>query len=199
MEEITLIKNSNGLFELASAVDTEIAARFKIGEAVRFKPTKIKQRSLKFHQMYFSGLLALTLQYWEPDGGLVSKPEESIIWKFSRYLGSAHDNPNVLDEITHEYISQLESSRSGKVEAPHKTVEMLHEWVVEKAGYYDFIITPEGLKKKRKSINFNAMDNDKFNNFYKAAFNVCWKYVLSRSFKTEKEAQNVVDQLQSLT
>jgi hypothetical protein len=39
------------------------------------------------------------------------------------------------------------------------------------------------------------MDQDQFNDFYKAAFNVCWRFILSRAFEDDNQAQNAIDQL----
>jgi hypothetical protein len=56
-------------------------------------------------------------------------------------------------------------------------------------------MTPGGLKKKALSINFNAMDQYEFNDFYKAAFSVCWQFILSRTFESEGQADNAINQL----
>ena len=202
MAEIVLIKRSDGTWSAATEADLDLANKYKVGAGVRFKPTKLKERSLKYHNMYFGGLLKLTLDYWEPAGGLVSAAEEAIIWKFSNHIAKiANDTGtnSAIADCTKEYIELLETSRSGHITPPHKSIDMLHEWVVEKAGYYDIIITPEGIRKRRHSINFNAMDADKFHAFYKKAFNVCWGFVLSQTFENEAQAQRIVDQLSSMT
>ncbi|EGR3070281.1 hypothetical protein DMW20_12025 [Vibrio parahaemolyticus] len=201
MAEIVLIKRSDGTWCAATEADNDLANKYKVGAGVRFKPTKLKERSLKYHNMYFGGLLKLTLDYWEPVGGLVSAQEEAIIWKFSNYiarLSNSTGTNSVIAECTKEYIEQLETSRSVHITPPHKSIDMLHDWVVEKAGYYELIITPEGIRKRRHSINFNAMDSDKFHAFYKKAFNVCWSFVLSQRFESQEQVQNVVDQLSSM-
>jgi len=60
------------------------------------------------------------------------------------------------------------------------------------AGYFDYVMTPNGVTKKPRSINFNAMDQD---DFYKAAFNVCWRLILSRVFEDEQQLENTINQL----
>jgi len=39
------------------------------------------------------------------------------------------------------------------------------------------------------------MDRDEFNDFYKAAFNVCWRLILSRVFDDEQQLENTINQL----
>ncbi|EMK3412188.1 DUF1367 family protein [Vibrio parahaemolyticus] len=202
MAEFVLIKQGDGSWLPATDFDYDETKQYKIGTGVRFKATKLKGRSLKYHNMYFGGLLKLTLDYWEPCGGLVSMQEEKVIWRFVNYIAKLTNdakNNNIIATCATEYIEGLERSRSTHITPPNKTIDMLHEWVVEKAGFYDLIITPEGIKKRRHSINFNAMDSEKFHKFYKAAFNVCWTFVLSHKFANEDEAQNVVDQLSSMS
>jgi len=42
------------------------------------------------------------------------------------------------------------------------------------------------------------MDQDDFAAFYKAAFSVVWKFILSRTFASEAEAENAIHQLLAL-
>jgi hypothetical protein len=52
--------------------------------------------------------------------------------------------------------------------------------------------------KQPKSISFHAMTQTEFADFYQRAFNVCWRFVMSRHFESEQEAQRVIDQLSSM-
>ena len=56
----------------------------------------------------------------------------------------------------------------------YKTVELLHESVKFRAGYFDTLITHKGEKfLKAKSISFSSMDEVEFNMFYQRALDVC--------------------------
>jgi len=39
------------------------------------------------------------------------------------------------------------------------------------------------------------MSQDEFGVFYKAAFSVVWRFILSRAFEDDNQAQNAIDQL----
>jgi hypothetical protein len=39
------------------------------------------------------------------------------------------------------------------------------------------------------------MDQYEFNDFYKAAFNVCYRFILSRTFENEDQADSAINQL----
>ena len=80
-------------------------------------------------------------------------------------------------------------------EAVKDVDEALHEWIKIEAGHFEYAMTPNGVTKKALSINFNAMDQDQFNDFYKAAFNVCWRFILSRTFEDERQADNAISQI----
>lgn len=55
---------------------------------------------------------------------------------------------------------------------------------------------PDGtLKKHPRSISFANMDELEFKQLYKAALDVLWRWVLSRSFRNRDEAENVAAQL----
>lgn len=69
-------------------------------------------------------------------------------------------------------------------------------WVIVEAGHFDAIQLPDGtLKKHPRSISFANMDELEFQQLYKAALDVLWRWVLSRSFRSRDEAENVAAQL----
>lgn len=183
----------NGAWIPATSHDAEVSQSLK--GARRFSTVQVKDRSLQHHRLYFGGLLRLTLDYWEPKGGLISPAEIDTLRKFSRWLDIKSGKTGAIHNAAKVFLTELRDRRAQTIQTPHKSIDALHEWVKVEAGYYDLIVTPAGVRKKARSINFNAMDQDQFNEFYKAAFSVCWRVILSRTFASEDECQNVIDQL----
>jgi hypothetical protein len=196
-QEISLIK-INGCFHPASSHDAEIMASWKEGQAIRVEATQLKDRSILHHRLYFAGLLTLAMDFWEPQGGLVGVTERSVLVRFARWLDSVGGDTGAVVSACSTFLEKLADSRSANIQSPSKDKQALHEWVKIEAGYFRYVITPNGIKKEPLSINFNAMDQDAFNDFYKAAFSVIWKFILSRTFSNEDEAQNAVDQLMAM-
>ena len=194
--EVVLIKVNNGL-QYATDSDREMCVNWRIGQAVKVKAVKQSKRSLKFHQRYWAGLIAITLAYWEPCEDMTTEAERKLIEQFCGVL----DNVIGGGEVTiwgNDFLETLSQKRAQKIQAPNKSPQDLHDWIKDKAGYYDIVITPSGPKRKLRSIDFNAMSDEAFKDFYKKAFNVCWRYVLGQTFKTEAEADNAVNQLLSV-
>ncbi|CAM0051234.1 NinB/ Orf homologous recombination mediator [Vibrio phage D478] len=195
-KEFVLIKVNNG-FAYATDSDREAAASWKIGQAIKINATQQSARSLAYHQRYWAGLIALTFEYWEPDQGMTTEAERKLIARFCKVL----DDNGGGGEVAHwgdQFLATLSQNRAQKIQAPNKTKEALHDWIKEQAGYFDVEITPTGPRRKLKSINFNAMSEEQFRDYYKAAFNVCWRYVLAKPFNDEVKAHNAISQLLSV-
>ncbi|EEJ7564051.1 DUF1367 family protein, partial [Salmonella enterica subsp. salamae] len=57
---------------------------------------------------------------------------------------------------------------------------------------------PDGtLRKHPRSIAFSSMDEAEFQQLYKSALDVLWRWILSRTFRTQREAENAAAQLMS--
>lgn len=195
-KEIVLVKVSNG-FQYATDSERDKCVNWKLGQAIKVSAVQQKKRSLKFHQRYWAGLLAITLEYWEPATDMTTEAERKLISKFCKALDDVAGGSNI-SKWGDEFLTTLALKRAVKIQAPNKTASDLHDWIKVQAGYYEVVITPSGPTKKLKSINFNSMCDDEFKDFYKKAFNVCWKYVLSINFKSEVDAHNAVEQLLSV-
>jgi len=193
--EVMLVKGQDGALRPASATDQEHMAKFKTGQAVRVSVTQIKSRSLQHHRLYWGGLIELTMDYWEPTGGLVSSGEVSTLNRFADWLDRKGGNSGSVRRACCAFLDELRDSRGSRIEAPHKSREALHEWIKIEAGHFEYAMTPNGVTKKALSINFNSMNQDQFNDFYKAAFSVCWQFILSRTFESEGQADNAINQL----
>lgn len=196
-KELVLIKVNNG-FAYATDADREASASWKKGQAIRVLAVQQSARSLSYHQRYWAGLIALTFDYWEPSQGMTTEAETKLISKFCQWLDKNAGGGTDLQNWGHEFLTMLSQNRAQKIPAPHKTKEALHDWIKEQAGYFDVEITPTGPKRKLKSINFNAMSEEQFREYYKAAFSVCWRYVLAEPFDDEATAHNAISQLLSV-
>lgn len=191
--DMTLVKRMDGSFLPATEEDQDLARKYKVGKAVKFHATQQSERSLKHHRLYFGGLIKLTFDYWEPIGGLIAPSEIATLDKFTTFLGRYGGNEAALNNARIAFLDQLTQSRASKIQAPEKSVRALHEWVKVEAGWYELEQTPQGIRKVSKSINFNAVGKEEFEDFYRAAFSVCWKFILSRTFTNEKEANNAIN------
>lgn len=196
--EIVLVKAMDGSLRPATAYDQEQVNKVKAGHGIKVKMVSVKPRSLEHHKLYFGGLLALALDYWEPKGGLISPAEIYTLNRFADWLDTHGGNTGAIRRAASEYLADLKNRRADKIEVPEKSIEDLHEWVKREAGYFTYCQTPSGLSKKTISINFNAMDQDQFMVFYKAAFAVVWKFILSRTFQDEVEVENTLNQLMAM-
>jgi hypothetical protein len=197
-KELVLVKSQDGSLRPATQADQELMSQFKLGQPVRVQVTKMKQRSLPMHRMYFGGLLELACDYWEPKGGLIGSMEVSTLKRFADWLDCKGGNSGSIRRACKVFLSELMDSRAKHIDAPEKSKQALHEWVKIEAGYFRYELSPTGIRKVPLSINFNAMSQDDFNLFYKAAFTVVWNFILSRCFDDEAQAEQAVNQLLSM-
>tara|TARA_R110000772_G_C13310322_1_gene440469 strand:+ start:46284 stop:46880 length:597 start_codon:yes stop_codon:yes gene_type:complete len=191
--DMILVKRMDGSFLPATEDDQELSKKWRVGKAVKFKATQQSDRSLQHHRLYFGGLLKLAFDYWEPEGGLLTPSELATLDKYNKFLCGFGGNEDALTNARNVFTEQLTQSRAGKIQAPEKSKEALHEWVKIEAGWCELEQTPRGIRKIAKSINFNAMPKEEFEEFYKAAFSVCWRFILSRTFTQESEADNAIN------
>lgn len=193
--DITLVRCQDGSLRPATAHDQELLGKWRIGQAVRVQATQVKPRSLQHHKLYFGGLLELAMDYWEPTGGLISASEVSTLKRFADWLDRQSTNSGAVRRACRAFLVELRDSRAQRHESPEKSKAALNDWIKEQAGYYDLVQTPSGIRRQVRSINFNSMDQDEFAEFYKAAFSVVWRFILSRTFANEAEAENAINQL----
>lgn len=197
MNNAILVKTEHGLVPMYDH-DREKFNALKIGQAYRMDLKQMKPRSVQHHRLYWGGLIKLAMDYWQPKGGLICKQEKVTLYNVIKFYESQGLDSKPLRELFNAYLSDEVSKRSREIEAIHKDEGELHEWIKQEAGYFSWYDTPTGLVKKTKSINFNAMGQDEFNVFYKRAFNVVWNMILSKTFNSEQEAHNAINQLQAL-
>lgn len=196
--EIVMQKGPDGAFHPVTSHDRDAAEKWPVGQGIRVEATQVRPRSLIHHKMYWA-LINLTLDYWEPAGGAFTPQEERIVKLHAQWLDK-ETGGNAVSQISPYFLQELGASRMAKrpETMPKKDAQALHQWVKEQAGYYDLLLTPDGVRRQPRSINFNAMGQEEFNEFYKAAFSVCWNLALSRPFASEKDAEDAVNQLMSM-
>ncbi|ATY81349.1 hypothetical protein CVS42_11255 [Aeromonas veronii] len=191
--DLTLLRMSGGVLVPSTPADAEVIRLMPIGTTIQAQGRG--RRNPAFHRRFFA-LLNLTFDYWEPTGGLVSPAEQRILDRFVRYLsrfGASH----TLDQAKEEFIDQLASLRVER-HGPQaeKSFEVMRKWLTVEAGYFTIVILPDGgMRKEAKSVSFAKMDQAEFSDLYRAVFGVCWRYVLSKQFATEEEAENACAQL----
>ena len=147
--------------------------------------------------MYWGGLIELIAHYWAPKGGLIAKAEKDILKDVSRFCGQQGGDTAALNEIFRYYLEDLaEKRKSFDIQTPNK--QAIHDWIKEETGYYKWVQAPAGLRKELLSINFNAMSQEEFTIFYKKAFSVTWRFILSRNFESQEDMQNAINQLMAM-
>ncbi|WP_417623062.1 DUF1367 family protein [Parasphingorhabdus sp.] len=196
--ELTLVKRQDGLMEAATQADFDTLSNWRPGRGYKVNAVRLSDRALGYHRRYWAGLIALTLDYWQPTGGLIGSSEKAVLTSVIRYAELQGAETSGLKTFFNAYLSNLKTKRASTVEVPHKSKEALHEWIKEEAGLFDLVMTPKGAKRVTKSINFNSMSDEEFREFYKKAFTVCWNFVLSKTFDDPEEAEHAAHQLIAL-
>lgn len=200
--EIVLIKTESGTFAPATDIDYSESAKIQAGQAIRVEAKRIKPRSLQHHRLYWSGLIELIAQYWEPKESFLASHERAVMNSFVKWLkasGTEEESVQAVSEILKLYADNLEERRADKLPPVEISKEAIHEWLKLETGHWDYIDTPKGKMRKARSINFNAMDQDQFSEFWKRSVNVAWRFVLSRQFESEKDVNNAIDQLMGVS
>ena len=172
---------------------------YRIGQVIKTETKRQADRSLQHHRLYFGGLIGLVKDYWEPQTGLVHPAEVRTAASFCHYLQSkgialSSEQSQALQQ---DYLQRLTQKRAAKLinPMPASTAE-IHRWIKIECGYYDVVRLPDGtIEKKAKSISFAKMTQAEFNEFYRAAFGVCWRFVLSRHFECEADAENAINRM----
>ncbi|WP_277973176.1 DUF1367 family protein [Pantoea agglomerans] len=166
----------------------------KTGEWVSAEFRRV--RNYRFHKRFFK-LLQLGFDYWTPAGGALTAGELQLVDRFVDYQIklAGHQFGATLHAFADEFIL-LEGQLRTRELSLLKSFEPFREWVIIQAGYYDEVILPDCTRRRvARSISFARMDEDTFQAFYKAAFNVLWNHILFRKFSSQQEAENVAMQL----
>lgn len=196
--EIMAVKAVDNSLRPVTSIDADWLKQFNVGQPIKVKVTRQKQRSLPFHRLFFGGLLPFAFDYWQPTGGLIrSNERDAVIW-VAKKLDRLADEQGVIVAAAEEALDLLAKKRAEKIPDVEKDINSFRRWLTIEAGYFDIRVTPAGIVKEPKSISFANMEQEEFNAFYKSCFNVCWNMILCDKFSSEEEAQRAIDNLLSL-
>ena len=195
MIEAAVVKTPAGTLAAATVADAEILRSLKAGKAYRVKVTQLSNRSYQHHKLFFGGLLPLAYEYWQPTGGLVTQGERAMVQRFAQRLEAMHESGGLFLEFAEEFVLGVAKKRGEKVGAVLQSMEAFRKWLTIEAGYYDIYETPAGIRKEAKSISFAQMDQEAFNDFYRACFQVAWNMMLSTKFENQEAALRAAEEM----
>ena len=194
--ELQLIKQSPGILISATPETRELLqSKFKLGDVLVAEFKRV--RNPAFHRRFFA-LLNLGFEYWEPTGGAISSNERKLVTGFANFLSTYGGSANALQDAAEHYLEQVAGRRVTNGISLCKSYEAYRAWVIVEAGHYDTIKLPDGsLRKHPRSISFANMGEIEFQQLYKAVLDVLWRWILSKPFRTQDEAENAAAQLMS--
>lgn len=198
MIEAAVIRTPAGTLAAAATADAEILRALPSGRAYRVKVTQLSNRSYRHHKLFFGGLLPLAYEYWQPTGGLVTQGERAMVERFAQRLEAMHESGGLFLEFAQEFVLGVAKKRGEKVGAVLQSMEAFRKWLTVEAGYFDVYETPSGIRKEAKSISFAQMDQEAFNGFYRACFQVAWNMMLSAKFPSEEAALRAAEEMMEM-
>jgi hypothetical protein len=192
--ELQLIKHHTGILIPATPETSEILqSKIKLGDVLITEFKKV--RNPAFHRRFFA-LLNLGFEYWEPTGGAISSNERKLVTGYAKFLSAYGSNESALLDAAEQYLAQVASRRVTNGISLCKSFDAYRSWVTIEAGHFDAIELPDGtLRKHPRSISFASMDEVEFQQLYKAALDVLWRWILSRAFRSRADAENAAAQL----
>lgn len=195
MAQLQLIKQSSGILIPATPETSDfLQSKCKLGAVLVAEFRQV--RNPAYHRRFFA-LLNLGFEYWEPTGGAISSNERRLVTGYAKYLASYGGNEGTLLDAVDQYLERIADKRTDSISAC-KLFDAYRAWVIVEAGHYDAIQLPDGtLKKHPRSIAFACMDETEFQQLYKAALDVLWRWILSRAFRDQREVENAAAQLMS--
>ena len=195
MAQLQLIKHSSNILIPATPETSDfLQSKCKLGAVL---VADFKQvRNPAFHRRFFA-LLNLGFEYWEPTGGAISSNERRLVTGYAKYLAMFGGSETALLDAAEQYLDRIADKRTGSISAC-KSFDAYRAWVTIESGHYDAIQLPDGtLRKHPRSIAFANMDETEFQQLYIAALDVLWRWILSRAFRDQREAENAAAQLLS--
>ncbi|WP_407330578.1 DUF1367 family protein [Enterovibrio sp. 27052020O] len=191
MAQLNLVKIDGGFLIPHTDEDKALIDKKRIGTVLTadFRET----RNGKFHRK-FMVLLKLGFDYWTPVGGTVSPHERNLLSRFAAELAKYGGEHQTLQDLASGFLDGMAQKRANlEVE---KSFEAYRKWVVMEAGFYTVAHYPNGtVRKEAKSISFAKMDNNEFDELYRACVNVIWNHTLFAYFDSQAELDAAVNRL----
>lgn len=181
--------------------DQEVLDNFKQNQGLRVELIRTNDRSIQHHRLYFGGLIQLLSVHWECDDGLISRYDRKVMKNLIDWIKMQGKNTNAISSLIDLYLqdrAEIIRANIPEYEGAGSKLNTIHAWLKEESGYYNAVLTPTGIRKELKSISFNSMSQPEFNEFYKKAFSVAWRFVLSKNFDNQEEAENIALQMSSM-
>lgn len=194
MAQLQLIKHSSNILIPATPETSDfLHSKCKLGAVLEAEFRQL--RNPAFHRKFFA-LLNLGFEYWEPTGGAISSNERRLVTGYAKFLSTFGGSEGALLDAAEQYLVRIADKRAGSISLC-KSFDAYRSWVIVEAGHYDAIQLPDGtLRKHPRSIAFASMDEPEFQQLYRAALDVLWRWILSRAFRSCAEAENAAAQLQ---
>lgn len=195
MAQLQLIKHTSGILIPATPETSDILqSKIRLGAVLEADFRQL--RNPAFHRRFFA-LLNLGFEYWEPTGGAISSNERKLVTGYAKFLASFVGSEPALMDAAQQYLDRIADRRAGSISAC-KSFDAYRSWVIVEAGHYDALQLPDGtLRKHPRSISFANMEETEFQQLYRAALDVLWRWILSRAFRSQDEAQNAAAHLMS--
>jgi len=140
--------------------------------------------------------------------GLIPINDEGITYLYRRKVGDVlkcevsqernlgyHKKLFSLFKTVHDALPDPEPIMfRGEMLQPQKTLDMTRKWLTVQAGFYDVFATPKGeIRVEAKSLKFNKMSPEDFDELYSKIIDVSLK-VLPSSW-SEEELERVALQI----
>ena len=116
---------------------------------------------------------------------MVSEIEKQTVSNLKKYMAHHGVTGEAIDALCLGFVQHLENHRQEYDTG--KDFESFREYVTVKAGFFQMVTTPSGLRKVPKSISFAKMDEADFSNYYRQVLNVCWSLCLHKVFENQDQ------------
>lgn len=191
----TLRLNRRGDMLIAADNDSLTEMR-ELPEGKALKGQIVAPRNEAFHRKVFS-MVQLAHQMWEPTTYL-SSVERHTVKMLADYLCSNGLDAEAVSNLCTGFMQRLDEKRAERADMD-KSFKAFRDFITVQAGFYDVVITPAGPRKEPKSWAFANMDEETFQELYKAVFAVCWELVLQQRFESPEAAEAAAEQLLNYT
>lgn len=178
--ELILIRKGDALYP-AGQSDVDVLRKLKMNQPLK---ADVKQpRNYQFHKKLFA-LLNLAFDYWQPNS-LISEVESATVDKLGQFMQRQGLAGESITALCSEFLRHLNNHRHSV--PAERSFDCFREYVTIKAGYFDTVISPSGLKRVAKSISYSSMDESSFSEYYKQILNVCWQLCLHSVYQNQEQ------------